>query len=253
MYLYESFIIALSMYSKIPVPRVDWNEKNMKYAICFFPVVGVVAGMLEMGIGRLLLQAGAGSLLFAAVMTLLPVLVTGGIHMDGFMDTLDALGSYGGREKKLEILKDPHAGAFAVLGLGCYLLWSVAVWSEADADMLPVIGCSYVISRAFSGFSVVTFKAARDSGLARTFQDGAVRKTVGIVMLIVLLSSVVLSLRLDVRMGAASAAAGLLSFCCYKAVCYRQFGGMTGDLAGYFLQICELAMLTGIVLAGRLL
>ena len=72
-------------------------------------------------------------------------------------------------------------------------------------------------------------------------------------MLIVLLSSVVLSLRLDVRMGAASAAAGLLSFCCYKAVCYRQFGGMTGDLAGYFLQICELAMLTGIVLAGRLL
>lgn len=253
MYVFESLLIALSMYSKIPVPRVEWNEKNMKYAMCFFPVIGVVTGILEIAIGRVLLRAGAGSLLFAAAMTLLPVLVTGGIHMDGLMDTLDALGSYGGREKKLEILKDPHTGAFAVLGLCCYLLWSVAVWSEAAADMLPVIGCGYVTSRALSGLSVVTFKAARDSGLARTFQDGAGRKTVGIVMIIVLLMSIALSLRLDVRMGAASAAAGLLSFCYYKAVCYRQFGGITGDLAGYFLQICELAILTCTVLAGRLL
>ena len=39
MYLLKSCAIAFSMYSKIPMPRVDWNEKNMKYAMCFFPVV----------------------------------------------------------------------------------------------------------------------------------------------------------------------------------------------------------------------
>ena len=39
MYLLRSLAIAISMYSKIPVPMVDWNEKNMKYAMCFFPVV----------------------------------------------------------------------------------------------------------------------------------------------------------------------------------------------------------------------
>lgn len=253
MYILESFFIAFSMYSKIPVPRVEWQEKNMKYAMCFFPAVGMVSGVLEVVSGMLLLRAGAGAFLFAVVMTLLPVLVTGGIHMDGFMDTLDALGSYGDREKKLAILKDPHAGAFAILGLCCYLLWSVAVWTEAEADMLPVIGCGYVISRALSGLSVVTFKAARDTGLASTFQAAAVRKRVRVVMIVLILVFSVLSLVLNEKMGAASVLAGLLSFLYYRSVCDRQFGGITGDLAGYFLQVCELAMLTCIVLAGRIL
>ena len=63
---------------------VDWNEKNMKYAMCFFPVAGVVTGALEYAAGYALLTwTDCGSLFFAAVMTLIPVLVTGGIHMDG--------------------------------------------------------------------------------------------------------------------------------------------------------------------------
>ena len=109
-----SLAVALSMYSKIPVPTVDWNEKNMKYAMCFFPVAGVVTGALEYAAGYALLTwTDCGSLFFAAVMTMIPVLVTGGIHLDGYADTMDALSSYGDREKKLEILKDPHTGAFA--------------------------------------------------------------------------------------------------------------------------------------------
>ena len=44
-----------AMYSKIPMPRVEWNEKNMKYAMCFFPLVGVVTGLLEVILGNCLL------------------------------------------------------------------------------------------------------------------------------------------------------------------------------------------------------
>ena len=47
MRFFESLAIGVSMYSKIPMPRVEWNEKNMKYAMCFFPLVGVVTGILE--------------------------------------------------------------------------------------------------------------------------------------------------------------------------------------------------------------
>lgn len=72
------------------------------------------------------------NVVFAGVMTLLPVLVNGGIHMDGFLDTMDALNSYGSREKKLEILKDSRTGAFAVIGFGLYLVASLALWSEAN-------------------------------------------------------------------------------------------------------------------------
>ena len=47
--LWNSFVVAFSMYSKIPMPRADWNKENMKYSMCFFPWVGLVIGALELG------------------------------------------------------------------------------------------------------------------------------------------------------------------------------------------------------------
>ena len=60
---------------------------------------------------------------------LLPLLVTGGIHLDGFLDVADARSSHQSRARKLEILKDSHVGAFAVIAMGCYLLLYTALWS----------------------------------------------------------------------------------------------------------------------------
>lgn len=127
------------------------------------------------------------------------------------------------------------------------------MWSEVSPDMFSVIACGYVLSRSFSGLSIVTFQAARNSGLARTFQDGAKRKNVRMVMVLFLIAFSALILWLNLVLGAAALIAGSLVFLYYKRLCDRQFGGVTGDLAGYFLQVCELAMLTGIVLAGGLL
>lgn len=102
--------------------------------------------------------------------------------MDGFLDTMDALNSYGSREKKLEILKDSRTGAFAVIGFGLYLVASLALWSEAKSEMLPVIGAGYVMSRSLSGLSVMVFPSAKKDGLGRTFQEQAHRKRVAVVM-----------------------------------------------------------------------
>ena len=230
MHLFRSLAIAISMYSKIPVPIVEWSEKNMKYAMCFFPVVGAVTGALQLLIGRILLEYTAcGKLFFAIAMALIPVIVTGGIHLDGFADTVDALSSYGDREKKLQILKDPHTGAFAVIGLCVYFLADIALWSEVTGELLPVIACSYMLSRSLSGISVVSFQAAKNSGLLKTFQDGAQKLRVKQAVIMIL--------------------AALLAFLYYYWMSRKQFGGTTGDLAGYFLQICELAMLAGAVLS----
>ena len=81
MNMLKSLIIALAMYSKLPVPNIDWDEKNMRYAMCFFPVVGVIIGALVFGAGQLILRyTECGKLFFAAVMTMIPVAVTGGIR-----------------------------------------------------------------------------------------------------------------------------------------------------------------------------
>lgn len=68
--------------------------------------------------------------LFASIAVCIPLLVTGGIHMDGYMDTVDALSSHQSVEKKLEILKDPNAGAFAVIYCGIYLLLSLGLFYQ---------------------------------------------------------------------------------------------------------------------------
>ena len=103
----QTIAVAFAMFSAVPVPQFDWNEKNMRYSLCAFPLVGVLCGVLWCVCASLPLPA----MVRAAGFCLIPIWVTGGIHLDGYADTCDALSSYGDREKKLEILKDPHCGA----------------------------------------------------------------------------------------------------------------------------------------------
>ena len=118
--LWNSFKIAFSMYSKIPVPQSEWTKENMRYVMCFLPIIGAVIGGLVYGWALLASVLGivGETSFYTAVMILIPVAVTGGIHLDGFLDTSDALSSWQTQEKRLEILKDSRAGAFAVL-MGC--------------------------------------------------------------------------------------------------------------------------------------
>jgi len=115
MRIIKSFFIAFSMYSKIPMPQFQWKDEDMRYALCFFPWVGAVIGALWYLWKWFCDRFAVGTLCYAVVGTAIPLLVTGGFHVDGFLDTCDALHSYQPRDRKLEILKDSHIGAFAVI------------------------------------------------------------------------------------------------------------------------------------------
>ena len=247
MRIIKSFFIAFSMYSKIPMPQFEWKDEDMRYALCFFPWVGAVIGVLWYLWKWICARFGVGTLCYTVVGTAIPILITGGFHVDGFLDTCDALHSYQPRERKLEILKDSHAGAFAILGMGCYLMWSVAVWSELPAEVLGVCSVSFVLSRALSGFSVVTFPAARNSGLLKMFQDGAQKKVVRITMCLYVAAAVIMMAMMDARAMTGAVTGAMIAFLYYIVVSRKQFGGVTGDLAGFFLETAELAMFTGIL------
>ena len=245
MSIINSFFIALSMYSRIPVPRVDWKKENMRYAMCFFPMIGVAIGAVMYLAGWLLDKMAVGTLFRGVVFTLIPIIITGGIHMDGFMDTMDALGSWGDREKKLEILKDPHCGAFAVIRLCSYFAAYLALC--ACVDFTPRVGLCWtlalVLERALSGLAVASFPMAKNTGLAHTFATAADRTTVRRVLMVLaaLLSAALLALG-----GWGLVLAALLVFARYHVVSNKQFGGITGDLAGWFLQKAELWMLAAL-------
>ena len=96
--------------------------------------------------------------------------------MDGFLDTTDALSSWQPREKKLEILKDSHAGAFAII-MGCsYFVLALGVWSEMNLKALPVAGLIFVVSRTLSSLALSTFPKANKSGSLSMFSDAAQKR-----------------------------------------------------------------------------
>ena len=163
--LYHSFLIAFSMYSKIPMPQCEWTEENMAYAMCFFPWVGAVIGGLTWAFGTFGADWGLSPAFYTVILVLIPWLITGGIHLDGLLDTADAMASYQGRERRLEILKDSHTGAFAVITCVVYFMFYYGVYSQASVRVFPVIGLSFMMSRAFSALAIVTFPKAKKDGI----------------------------------------------------------------------------------------
>ena len=114
--------MAFSTYSRIPMPQMKWEEKNAEYVICFYPLVGLVVGAAEAALLYLFQSKGFSVLVFALLAIAIPVIISGGIHLDGLIDTADARHSYLPKEEKLRILKDPHVGAFGVIRLVLYLI-----------------------------------------------------------------------------------------------------------------------------------
>ena len=241
MTLLQTIAVAFAMFSAVPVPQFEWNQKNMRYALCAFPLIGLVIGGLWCLCGALPLPAPAR----AAGFCLLPVWVTGGIHLDGYADTCDALSSYGDREKKLEILKDPHCGAFAVIRLcsyfAAYLALCACVAFTPRAGLIWTL--ALVLERALSGLAVAAFPMAKNTGLAHTFATAADKTNVRRVLTVL---AVLLSAALVVLGGWALVLTALLVFARYYKVSEQQFGGITGDLAGWFLQKAELWMLAAL-------
>ena len=251
--VWNGFLIAFAMFSRIPVPRADWDKENMKYMICFFPGIGLVIGLLICGYGKLCGLTDMGSLMRAAGYVLIPLLVTGGIHMDGFLDTVDALSSWQPKEKKLEILKDSHAGAFAVI-MGCaYFLLALGVWSEMDEKVLPVLAAGYILSRALSGMALATFPCANKKGSLGMFADAAQKRVLKIVLALWILVCAGGAFWWDWRYGLLLSGTAAAVYGYYYHMAMKAFGGTTGDIAGFFVQVCELAMGCTLMLGGRFL
>lgn len=268
----QSLIIAFSTYSRLPMPRIVWSEKNMRYAMCWFPCVGAVIGACHLALLYLLTDVLAmHGAVTAAALTALPVLITGGIHMDGFLDTVDAKSSYKPQEERLKILKDPHTGAFAVIYGSLYFLIYFGFMRELTVPraaegvlenmvyrgndftaVYPVMALAYIYSRTLSGLAVVTLKKARKDGMAAETAETA-DKCVKWILCVELAACVSLMLAVHVWYGLTAALVGLFCAVYCRNTAYKTFGGITGDVAGYFLQVCELAVLIGLTVVRRLI
>ena len=243
----RAFCIALAMYSRLPVPNVRWDEESKQVVLLLFPLVGVIESGLLYVLSKLLFAGKIAAPLTAFLLTAAPLVFTGGIHFDGFLDTVDALGSWKKKEEKLAILKDVHAGSAAVLQgilllLGSFAAWDTLLERGRAEGLLPQLLCSFLLSRALSALSIFLLPNARGAGTVYAFTAEKARGAGQLVSLLYfLLGSAALFLT-----GTAVAGLGILlavlAAALYSAIrAWLSFGGMTGDLAGFLLTNCEAA------------
>lgn len=241
----KSIITAFGMYSRLPVPRIEFDEKSMKYTMCCFPLVGVFIAALEAAwIYLAMTMYPVPQILKGAVACVIPILVTGGIHMDGFCDTTDALSSYQTKEKKLEIMKDSAAGVFALTYACVFFIVYFACWCcISERQSVLAVSLGFVSSRALSGLALIIFNSARENGMLRTVAAAADKKLNIIVLCVWLVLTLAAQLFFSGIRGVFVFAAQLFVFFYYRHTAYKHFGGTTGDIAGWFTQLAELAAL----------
>ncbi len=253
MLLLRNLVVAFSLYSKIPMPQFQWKEEDMKYNLVFLPFVGLVIGGLEYLCFMFLKRFELPDIFAVALFSLVPLLVTGGFHLDGFMDTQDALRSYKPKEEKLKILEDPHIGAFAVISLVTYCCaWLGAlsvVWEKMDEKTAICFGAVFVMSRILTGISSLSLDKAKKDGMLKK-ETGNSGKGCVIVLFVELAVLLVILTYVKQMVIAAYVAEMSLFFLYYRRKTTKEFGGVTGDTAGYYLSMNELLMVMGLALCS---
>lgn len=256
--IWTGFCVAFSLYSAIPVPQVAWEKKTMRWALSFLPLVGVLVGGAELLWFWFCRTFGASALLYAILAGLLPLVITGGIHMDGLTDTCDALCSFGEKEKKLEILKDPHVGAFGPMWLMAFLLAQTALFAQLyeTPALLPLAALAFPLARALGARKIVTMTCAKNTGLAHLFAEGSDKHAVALATAVETVLGGALLLMACVRFHGSMLwaliylAALAVWNAAHRRMCMNIFGGLTGDLAGFFISTAELLGLAMAALGG---
>ncbi len=252
MHVLKGLVIAFASYTRIPMPQVDWSEENRRWSMCFFPLIGVVVGGLIWLWLALCDGLHIGPFLRGAIGAALPLLVTGGIHMDGFMDVTDAMSSWQTKEKRLEILKDSHVGAFAVIACGAYLLLMAGLLSECTAAQGLGLTAAFVLSRSMSAYAMVALPQAKKQGMLADNARNADHHRVRLASWGWFAAAAVAAVCGLGWYGLALPAGALACLGWYAHRAKKYFGGISGDQAGWYVQVTELVGL-GLTVLGRML
>ena len=191
----------------------------------------------------------------ACLLIALPVIVTGGIHLDGLIDTADARSSYSDRGKKLEILKDPHDGAFGIIRLALYLLLAFAaleilLCGNMTRRVLITALLIPVLSRICSGLTAELLPKARHSGMLSEMVGRKTERGKVIILSVQFIVCASVLLAADLISGGILLAAEGILILYYRHMALTEFGGVTGDLAGWYLCMAELAGVWALAAAG---
>jgi adenosylcobinamide-GDP ribazoletransferase len=245
----KGLLIDIQFFTAIPITlELPMDKEHLRKAVQAFPLLGLIQGFIYSGIFYLCLEFTPFSQLgIAFLLWLATILLTGGIHLDGWMDASDAYFSYQDQGKRLKIMKDPRTGAFGVLSilvlLSSRFLFIYESTTKVEDLLFIMIAVIPFLSKSVMGVLLLTVKSAKNEGLGTLFQNAAKPQAlwlypiyiVGMLFLVFFLINEFLFIGLLI----------LVATCCvflfrHKAV--KWFGGITGDVLGAAVEGTEILL-----------
>lgn len=236
----KDFLSALALLTIYPLRlrEVTFSAR----ALAYYPLVGLLMGVALVA-AQVSLRLVFPPLIAATLLIALWTIVTGALHLDGFSDACDALFASTTRERRLEILRDVHLGAFGAAGLILLLITKVTA-TAGLATTAPVL-LAPILAR-WAIVYAATYPLARRDGMAALFCAGLTRREISVATLFAMLAAGAWG-----GFGLGAFVAAFLTTTLIARVTLARLDGLTGDIYGMICESVELAVLLVGTATGR--
>ncbi|MDD4984764.1 MAG: adenosylcobinamide-GDP ribazoletransferase [Dehalococcoidales bacterium] len=243
-----SFLAAIRFLTTLRIPRHDGGgPEDLARSAVFFPVVGIIIGLMLAGAYWLLihilpLSVASGILIVAGVA------LSGGLHLDGFVDTCDGLGGHKDTATRWQVMHDSRSGAFGIIGVFCLLLVKYgALNSVPDNLMMATLLIMPVLSRWTMVYAIFAYPYARPSGLGKVIKQGLGRSRFALATAVTVAAATGLAgwggIPLFYLAGPLLMLGVWLITLAMAAYLKGKFGGLTGDTYGAINEVAEVSTL----------
>jgi adenosylcobinamide-GDP ribazoletransferase len=245
----KSFILTLQFLTRIPINiSVDVKEEDFIKGVKFFPIVGLIVGIINIIIYRLcsLIMPPQAAIVGTVLSN---ILITGALHIDGLADTCDGIFSSRSRDRMLEIMKDSRIGTNGAVAVFFDLaLRIVLLLSINETHIIKTLIISPILSRTIMVVLMhYSVYARTEGGLGNIFIGKiGLKDTISTVIIAVIISSTLFGYKAILVM-----VLNLIIMIIYKSYIFKKIGGMTGDTLGAGNEISELLVILTIYLIGR--
>lgn len=233
----QGIIVAFQFLTRFYLPiNIEWDEKNIKFSLLFFPIVGGAIGGVLYLVARIFAQTNVN---ISLMILLAWILITGGLHFDGLSDTVDGFSARKNREETLKIMDDSHIGAFGVMAIVLALAFKYYAIANLIGPNPWGIYLAPVFARALAGIFLTYIKTAKDIGLAAYFHSCTKKWPATLAFICTLALAFYFNSWMGIRVLYTT---GII--CILLIPIYRKLGGLTGDVYGTIVEVFEIIFMT---------
>jgi len=243
----RGFISAIQFLTIIPIgTRMAISPRRLSSATTYFPLVGLLLGLILVGINSFLSAMMVDPFLIKVVLIILLIILTGGLHLDGLADTVDAFGSRKSRTDILKIMRDSHIGTMGVLGLVSVILLKIALLNAINPKVLNIsLVLMCILSRYSLVLSLYLFRYGRQEGKAKVFAKNTTPRIFIIATIMTLFFAIVI---LKLTGFAIFILTAIFAFLIGLFV-LKRIAGITGDTLGATNELTEIFVLMLILIS----